>query len=123
MEQPQKQTDQQQEGEIEQDYPFLGEMFFDYLKSDQGKELAGRIVTLFEEIKKATLDKNARIAEKNVDNIHSFNTRFQIIQAIVYIVVILASGTLAYLDKFSPAVGLLFGTIIGYFFGRRQASD
>jgi len=35
------------------------ESFFEYLRSDKGHELATRIVSLFEEIKKATLDRSA----------------------------------------------------------------
>jgi hypothetical protein len=93
-------------------------VFFDYLSSESGNKLASRIITLIEEIKKSTIDKNAIIAEKNVDYIHKFNTRFQTLQGIVYVSVVIASSTLAYLDKFTPTIGVLFGTIVGYFLGR-----
>ncbi|MCG6150343.1 hypothetical protein LFX15_18750 [Leptospira levettii] len=98
------------------EFPYL---FFEYLSSENGNQLASRIVSIIEGLKKSTVDNNARIEEKNLEYIHKFNTRFQTLQGVVYVSVLIASSLLAYLDKFTPTIGVLFGTIVGYFFGRR----
>jgi hypothetical protein len=97
--------------------------FFDYLRSGQGHELASRIVALVEGIKKATLDKNADISIKQIElaRIHRRNT--QILQGLIIAGVILATSFLVYHGKFDSTVGVLFGTLIGYIFGRRNGAD
>ena len=109
------------ENEFLDEDPDISTEFFDYLKSEPGHKLAERIVTLFEAVKTSTLDKNADLTAKNAEYVHKTHKRFQIIQATVYVLVILISAVLAYVDKFTPALGLLFGTIIGYFFGKRSS--
>ncbi len=82
--------------------------FFEYLRSERGHEIASRIVTVIEDVKKASLDRNFAYAK--VGTAASF---------IIVFAVIVASSTLAYLDKFDSTVALLFGTVVGYFFGKK----
>src|SRR5258705_8399807 len=97
--------------------------FFDYLKSIQGHEVLSRIVGLIEGLKKATLDKNAELSTKQLDaaRIHRRNT--QMLQGFAMLTVVTASTVLVCLGKFEPTVGVLFGTIMGYIFGKRAGLD
>lgn len=79
-----------------------------YLQSPQGHELTSRLLAVIEDIKKSTLEKNA-----------SHATFEKWLQAIIIIVVVTASSTLAYLGKFDASTGVLFGTLVGYIFGKK----
>ncbi|MDV6237201.1 hypothetical protein CH379_016330 [Leptospira ellisii] len=94
----------------------------DYLTSQPGHEVATRIISLFEEIKKSTLDKNVEMAKINVGNHHKQRTYLIIQQTIVFVTVVVSSICLAINDKFTPTIGILFGTLIGYFFGKKNAA-
>lgn len=83
--------------------PFLG-----YLKSPQGHEIATRLLSVVEDIKKSTLEKTTS---------HAVFEKW--LQAGIIIVVILASSVLSYLGKFDTSLGVLFGTMVGYIFGKR----
>ena len=82
--------------------------FFEYLKSDHGHEITKRVVSIVEDIKKAALDKSSSHA--------IFEKR---LQATIIIIVIIATSILSYLGKFETSVGVLFGTLVGYIFGRK----
>jgi hypothetical protein len=82
--------------------------FFEYLKTPQGHEVTTRVLQVVEDIKKATLDKSAS---------HAISERW--LQGIIIVIVILATSILSYLGKFETSVGVLFGTLVGYIFGRR----
>jgi hypothetical protein len=84
------------------------EPFFDYLKSANGHEVTTRILKIVEDIKKAALDKSAS---------HAIFEKW--LQAIIIVIVIVATSTLSYLGKFETSVGVLFGTLVGYIFGRK----
>ncbi|ALE39110.1 hypothetical protein KQY10_01570 [Leptospira interrogans] len=94
----------------------------DYLTSQPGHEVATRIISLFEEIKKSTLDKNVEMAKINVGNHHKQRTYLIIQQTIVFVTIVISSICLAINDKFTPTIGILFGTLIGYFFGKKNAA-
>lgn len=81
---------------------------FEYLKTDKGHELASRIVGIVEDIKKATLEKSST---------HAIFEKW--LQAAVIIVVVAAASILSYFGKFETSVGVLFGTLVGYIFGKR----
>lgn len=93
--------------------------FIEYLKSPQGHELASRIVTIIEEVKKATLDRSAEQSKLNVEFTHRHRRNLLILQSTVLGVAILAASLLTYYDKFDSTVAILFGTLVGYFFGRK----
>ncbi|HYS05525.1 MAG TPA: hypothetical protein VEW47_10070 [Candidatus Dormibacteraeota bacterium] len=95
--------------------------FFEYLRSDKGHELATRIVSLFEEIKKATLDRSAEqaLVQERFEPQHRRNSL--IVQAGTLGLTIVAASVLIYRGKFDSTAGVLFGTLVGYVFGRRNA--
>lgn len=83
--------------------------FVDYLKSPQGHEIASRVVGIVEDVKKATIDKNYS---------HAIFNRW--LEAGVIIVVVGAVVGLSVVDKLNPTVGVLLGSVVGYFFGRNK---
>jgi hypothetical protein len=92
----------------------------EYLKSPQGHELASRIVTLIEEIKKVTLDKGAEQTKLSIELTNRYRRNLIILQGAVFVIAILSASILSYYDKFNTALGILFGTLVGYFFGREN---
>lgn len=85
---------------------------FDYLGSEKGHEVISRVIAYFESNKKTVVDALTKQA--------AAERWFQIS---IIIVVIIAATTLAVMDKFSAPIGLLFGTLIGYVFGKRSGTD
>ncbi|MGQ0704181.1 MAG: hypothetical protein ACT4PM_13725 [Gemmatimonadales bacterium] len=83
--------------------------FFEYLKTAQGHEVATRLLTILEDVKKAALSHTSTLAKRE--------TWFHVA---VFSVVIGAAVTLAILDKFSTPVGILLGTLVGYIFGKKS---
>lgn len=81
---------------------------FEYLKSDRGHELASRTLKIVEDLKKGALEKNASHAKFE-----------RALQVTVIAVVVGASTFLTYFGKFDASVGVLFGTMVGYLFGKR----
>jgi hypothetical protein len=80
----------------------------DYLQSPQGHEVATRVLTVIEDIKKSTLEKTA-----------SHATFEKWLQAGIILVVVVAASVLSYLGKFDTSLGVLFGTLVGYIFGKK----
>lgn len=83
--------------------------FFEYLQSPQGHEVASRVIGIIEDVKKATIDKNYSHAKFN-----------RWMEAGVLVVVIIAIVGLSVIDKLNPTVGVLLGSVVGYFFGRNK---
>lgn len=83
--------------------------FIEYLQSPQGHEIASRIVGIIEDVKKATIDKNYSHAKFN-----------RWVEAGVILVVVGAVVGLSVVDKLNPTVGVLLGSVVGYFFGRNK---
>jgi hypothetical protein len=83
--------------------------FIDYLQSPQGHEIASRVVGIIEDVKKATIDKNYSHAKFN-----------RWVEAGVILVVVGAVVGLSVVDKLNPTVGVLLGSVVGYFFGRNK---
>lgn len=81
----------------------------DYLRSPQGHEMASRVVGVIEDVKKATVDKSFSHAKFN-----------RWIEAGVIAVVVLSVGGLSLFDKLNPTVGVLLGSVVGYFFGKNK---
>lgn len=83
--------------------------FIDYLKSPQGHDIASRVVGIIEDVKKATIDKNYS---------HAMFNRW--LEAAVIVVVVGAVVGLSVVDKLNPTVGVLLGSVVGYFFGKNK---
>jgi hypothetical protein len=82
--------------------------FLAYLESDKGHELASRTLKIIEDIKKATLEHT------------SSHAKFEKwLQVLIIAIVVVASSTLTYFGKFDSTVGVLFGTLVGYLFGKK----
>lgn len=81
----------------------------EYLQSPQGHELASRIVGIVEDVKKATIDKNFSHAKFN-----------RWLEVGVIVVVVAAVVGLSIIDKLNPTVGVLLGSVVGYFFGKNK---
>ena len=84
--------------------------FFEYLHSEKGHEVVSRVVTIVEDLKKAGLER----ASEN----HRFERLFQ---GGIVLAVIAASTFLTYQGKFDASLGVMFGTLVGYLFGKRGA--
>lgn len=79
-----------------------------YLRSPQGHEIATRLLTVVEDVKKSTLEKTTS---------HAAFEKW--LQAGIIMVVVVASSLLSYLGKFDTSLGVLFGTLVGYIFGKK----
>lgn len=82
--------------------------FFEYLKTPHGHEVATRVLNIFDDLKKAALNHTASQVKLE-----------RLLQIVIVIMVVLAASTLAVMDKFNATVGVLFGTLIGYIFGKK----
>ena len=83
--------------------------FFEYLKTSQGHEVVTRILDTVDDVKKATISQTT--------------THVKIekwVQLAIILAVVGATSILTAMDKFDPSVGVLFGTLVGYLFGRRK---
>lgn len=94
---------------LEEDQEVDVSPFLDYLQSPQGHEIASRVVGIIEDVKKATIDKNYSHAKFN-----------RWVEAGVIVVVVGAVVGLSVVDKLNPTVGVLLGSVVGYFFGRNK---
>lgn len=85
-----------------------GSDLIDYLSSDKGHEIASRLISVIESVKHSTIDSSAT------------NVRIEkIVQAFVIVMVVGATSVLVALGKFEASVGVLFGTLVGYAFGKK----
>jgi hypothetical protein len=79
-----------------------------YLGTTNGHEIASRILSVVESVKQSTLDKSSN------------NVRVEkYIQFGAVVAVITATTFLVYSGKFDASVGVLFGTVVGYAFGKK----
>ena len=81
----------------------------DYLKTEKGHELASRVVQIIEGIQQATLATNSKHVV--------FELWFKVITVVL---VVIAASLLTWADKFNPTMGILFGTLVGYVFGKKS---
>ncbi|AGH97690.1 hypothetical protein [Micavibrio aeruginosavorus] len=83
--------------------------FWSYLATSQGHEIAHRVVDFVEDIKKIGLNKHS--SHQSLETAAKY--------FIIAFVVIAVSG-LSYFGKLDSTTGMLFGTIVGYFFGQKN---
>lgn len=84
------------------------EPFLKYLDGERGHEIASRLIAVIEAVKHATLDKSATNARVE-----------KYIQATLILAVIVATSILVAIGRFEASVGVLFGTLVGYAFGKK----
>lgn len=82
--------------------------FLTYLESEKGHELASRTLKIIEDIKKSTLENKVSHAKFE-----------KWVQFGIIMIVVLASSILTYIGKFDSTIAVLFGTMVGYLFGRK----
>lgn len=82
--------------------------FLNYLQTKQGHEISSRVLKIFEDIKKSALDHRSK---------HSITEKW--IQAGIILAVIVSSSLLAHFGKFDSSMGVLYGTLVGYLFGKK----
>jgi hypothetical protein len=82
--------------------------FIEYLQTEKGHQMATRIIGMAEDFKKMLLSKSGS---------HSLVEKWQL--AIVIFAIVGAVTLLTLFNKFDPAVGILFGVLVGYIIGRK----
>jgi hypothetical protein len=109
--------------------PSASFLLHNYLQSKNGHEIATQVIGLVKEIKHSTLDRKVEvdkvIAEQTrlqVELMHKHYGRLLTLQTIVFALAIVAASFLTYVGKFESPVAILFGTLVGYFFGRKTSS-
>jgi hypothetical protein len=96
----------------------LGVAFVDYLKTERGHELAGRVVDLFEGVKKATLDERSR-AKALDSEIEKLTLRHTwMLKTLGLLLITSAIVGLSVFDRLTPAAGTILGAIAGYILGQ-----
>jgi hypothetical protein len=83
--------------------------FWAYLSTPPGHEIATRVVAIFEDLKRFGMERNA--GHQKIETIGKYVLIFSVIISAVF---------LSMNDKFDSTIGVLFGTLIGYFFGRNK---
>jgi hypothetical protein len=109
--------------------PSASLLLHNYLQSENGHEIAKQVVELIKGIKHSTLDRNVELDKVNaeqtrlrVELMHKHYGRLLTLQTIVFALAIVAASILTYVGKFESPVAILFGTLVGYFFGRKTSS-
>lgn len=83
--------------------------FWAYMQTEQGHRIAEKLIELFEAGKKSSLLNSGKLAKLD-----------KYLQFFVILAVIVAVTALTYVDKFTPSLGVLFGSLVGYIYGRKQ---
>lgn len=96
------------------EYPPL----LDYLQSKKGHELAGRILAIIEDIKKATIERAAEQHKLTAQSQHKVTVEGQRFVFLVVIFTIGVAALLAWHGKLDATVAAFMGTVFGYLFGR-----
>lgn len=136
-----KQQEDQPEGQVEDAgleeatneeeglYPSASLLIHNYLQSEKGHEIAKQVLDLIKGIKHSTLDRNveqdkvnAEQARLRLERVHKYYGWVLFSQNVVFALAIVAASILTYLGKFDSPVAILFGTLVGYFFGRKTSS-
>lgn len=117
------------DGEEEIVEPSASLLLFNYLQSTNGHEIAKQVVDLIKGVKHSTLDRNVELDKVNAEQsrlqtelMHKHYRRLLTLQTIVFTLAIVAASFLTFVGKFESPVAILFGTLVGYFFGRRTSS-
>ncbi|MDB2409020.1 hypothetical protein N9W57_00135 [Pseudomonadales bacterium] len=97
-------NDEQAQKEDEIDFsPFL-----DYIQSEKGHAIVSRVLVVVEDLKKAGIETATSHAKLE-----------KALQVVIILVVVGAASILTYHGKFDSTLGVLFGTLVGYLFGKK----
>jgi len=80
-----------------------------FISSPNGSQLVSQVVSTIEGLQQH--GNKAQIAITKFD---------KLITCILVLVVIAAVTWLTYADKFTPSIGVLFGTLVGYIYGKKN---
>ena len=98
--------------------------FYNYINSKNGHEIVNKTIDKFFEfcnsIKKSTLDSKMELNKMNIEYSQNYSRNTLILQGFIFISVILAACALAFFNKFDSTIGLLFGTLVGFLFGKKS---
>jgi hypothetical protein len=101
------------ENDLDSDYQYneqegASSPFIEYLQTEKGHQMANKVFAIAEDIKKTLLYQSGS---------HSLLEKWQL--AIVIFAIVGAVTLLTLFDKFDPAVGILFGVLVGYIIGKK----
>jgi hypothetical protein len=109
--------------------PNASVLLYNYLQSEKGHDIAKQILEIVKGVKQSTLGRNVEQDKVNAEQakmqtqlLHEHYGRILNTQRLVFALTILATSFLTYFGKFESPVAVLFGTLVGYFFGRRTSS-
>jgi len=92
--------------------------FFEYLVTPNGHEVAKDVIKLFADFKNAVLDKTLEEKQHLLEYQKRVQTWMWFVQIVVFTLALGLVGFLTYVGKFDPAIAILLGTLVGYFFGK-----
>jgi len=92
--------------------------FLDFLESKEGHELPSRILSIIEDIKKATIESSAELHKRDSEYNHRIQRLWLCLQSAVFGTTIVVAALLAWHGKLDATVAALMGTLFGYFLGR-----
>jgi hypothetical protein len=87
--------------------PLEAATLFEYLRTSEAHEIAKRVVEIIDEPCKAKLAQDATVVRHE-----------KWLQIAIVIAVVGASTILAVVERFTPTIGVLFGALVGYVFGK-----
>lgn len=95
---------EQTESHIQQSSPVL-----DFLSTTNGSQIATQMISAFQGLQHE--------GSKTQLAISKFE---KLVTCVLVVVVIAAVTTLTYFDKFTPSIGVLFGSLVGYIYGKKS---
>ena len=93
------------------DEPHVRSQFLDLLETENGRRVAEKLLEVFESIQHKGTEKDLKVSA------------IEQIATIILIALVIGSVTwLTYAGKFTPSLGVLFGTLVGYVYGKNNKS-
>lgn len=92
-----------------------------YLSSPQGHEVVTRVLTMLENLKKATIDQTVDQQKRALEFQHGTWRFWMWAQIGLVVSAIGTAGLLAWHGRLDAGVGTLIGTLVGYVFGKNKA--
>lgn len=103
-----KENQLQEIDKIEEDEDIDFSPFLNYLESEKGHEIASRVIVIIEDLKKAGIQTATSHAKFE-----------RLVQVGIIAVVVISASFLTFYGKFDSTLGVLFGSLVGYLFGKK----